>query len=303
MTSGGGTGLIEPLMFREARSPDFDEIEDAAAKIVEGLSPGATSRRGKLHAMANRVAIMTMPHGDFSGAMLMDARSLGDPVGSVEIASSAGPLRTRRKRAFRTLEAAIKRNDDAHLKALKETGIADDTLVLLQSWLETMVEARALQRNIEAARFAESAAFRQSSQTTVVNEEWDVTRLLSAVEIGQALGVTDESVRRYEKKGKLFSISRPARQRGREYPALQAWPGIVGQPLERVLEALDAVGSAAFGFFTSPNQFLGGLTPVEAMQGRMTSSRELSGGERLLVMAESDRLIAVVAAAEAFSAN
>lgn len=93
----------------------------------------------------------------------------------------------------------------------------------------------------------------------------DPVEPLTAAALGQALGnVSEEMVRAREQAGQLFSIVRPARNRGREYPAFQAWRGVAGEPLAKVLVILRAHGgTAAYGFFTSPNTELAGLTPIE----------------------------------------
>ena len=129
---------------------------------------------------------------------------------------------------------------------------------------------------------------------------------LTAAQLGQSLGdLGDESVRQRERAGKLFSVLRPGRKRGREYPAFQAWPGIVGEPLERVLSALGpASGANAYGFFTSPTDLLGGLTPIEVMLGKPLSSRKLEReATQLLSSASPERLTSVEKAAAAIAAQ
>ena len=76
-----------------------------------------------------------------------------------------------------------------------------------------------------------------------------------------------------ERAGELFSVLRTGRKRGREYPAFQAWSGIAGKPLAKVLAALgSASGAVAYGFFTSPTDLLGGVTPIEVLIGKLTNS-------------------------------
>lgn len=103
---------------------------------------------------------------------------------------------------------------------------------------------------------------------------------LSAAELGQQLGgLGDEAVRSRECQGKLFCVLEPGRKRGNLYPAFQAWPGITGTPLESVLATLSAAGvthgSVIHAFFAGTTDLLGGLTPVEALLGRLTSPRAL----------------------------
>jgi HAD domain in Swiss Army Knife RNA repair proteins len=129
---------------------------------------------------------------------------------------------------------------------------------------------------------------------------------LTASELGRALGgLGEEVVQQRERAGKVFSIYRPTRERGREYPAFQSWPTIAGEPLERVLAALGRVsGADAYGFFTSPTDLLAGLTPIEALLGHQLSPRSLeSGADKLLASASTERLGAVEKAAIAIAAQ
>jgi hypothetical protein len=129
---------------------------------------------------------------------------------------------------------------------------------------------------------------------------------LTAAELGEALGgLGDEPVRQRERAGKLFSILRPGRNRGSEYPAFQGWPGIAGEPLERAMGALGPVrGSGAYGFFTSPTDLLAGLTPIEVMLGHALSGQALEPeAAELLASAQPARLAAVENAASAIAAQ
>ncbi|WP_206060122.1 hypothetical protein, partial [Escherichia coli] len=99
----------------------------------------------------------------------------------------------------------------------------------------------------------------------------------------------------------------PALGRAREYPAFQSWDGIRGEPLHRVLTALSPAGrcsgSTAYRFFTSPNELLGGLTPIEALHGRLTRDRALhTAATMLLEMPSEERLDHVLAVASAEAA-
>jgi len=112
-------------------------------------------------------------------------------------------------------------------------------------------------------------------------------------------------VRLRERAGELFSVLRPGRKRGREYPAFQAWPGIAGKPLAQVLAALGpARGAAAYGFFTSPTDLLGGRTPIEELTGKLTIARDLEAEVQELLSAEAaERQRAVEDAAHAYAAT
>lgn len=131
----------------------------------------------------------------------------------------------------------------------------------------------------------------------------DSAESLSAVELGGLLGVTDETVRNREQAGELFSILRPGRKRGREYPAFQAWDGVTGEPLKQVLAALGRPsGPAAYGFFTSPQDTLAGLTPLEALVG--ATGREVAPeAQEFLGVDADERLGAVLEAAQTYASS
>jgi hypothetical protein len=117
-------------------------------------------------------------------------------------------------------------------------------------------------------------------------------------------GLSDETVRQREKAGELFSVLRPGRKRGREYPAFQAWPGIAGPVLAQVLGTLGQISATdVFGFFAVENDLLGQVTPVEALMGQLARTRTLeSETNELLKSPIQDRLSAVLKAAEAHAA-
>lgn len=82
-------------------------------------------------------------------------------------------------------------------------------------------------------------------------------------------GLSRADVLERERAGELFSVRRPARLRACEYPAFQAWPGIAGLPLRRVMRVLAPLGATdVYGFFAAPTELLGGLTPIEALTGK-----------------------------------
>lgn len=132
---------------------------------------------------------------------------------------------------------------------------------------------------------------------------------LTAEELGKAIGSPGErKVRELELAGELFSVLLPACNSEREYPAFQAWPGIAGAPLRRVLAALATnalpSGPDAYGFFTSATDLLDGLTPIEVLVGRVTFIREVSSDAlEFLCASAAERLAAVLRAAEAHAAS
>lgn len=134
----------------------------------------------------------------------------------------------------------------------------------------------------------------------------DPVEPLTAAALGRAIGnLTEETVLARERAGQFFSILRPARSRGREYPAFQTWPGISGEPLARVLEILRGHGgTAAYGFFTSPSRDLECLTPIEMLIGRMTNARKLELDVTVVLAAPYKiRLETVLEAAQDYAAD
>ena len=131
----------------------------------------------------------------------------------------------------------------------------------------------------------------------------DPAEALSAVQLAAVLGVTDETVRNREAAGELFSILRPGRKRGREYPAFQAWEGVAGAPLKDILAALGRpTGPVAYAFFTSAQDTLAGLSPLEALVG--LTPREVSPeAQEFLRAGAPERLAVVVQAAQTYASS
>lgn len=131
----------------------------------------------------------------------------------------------------------------------------------------------------------------------------DPAQALSAAQLATLLGVTDETVRNREAAGELFSILRPGRKRGREYPAFQTWEGVAGDPLKDILAALGhPSGPAAYAFFTSAQDALAGLSPLEALGGLMP--REVSHEAQAFLRADApERLAVVVQAAQTYASQ
>jgi len=131
---------------------------------------------------------------------------------------------------------------------------------------------------------------------------------MTAAQLGAALGgLSETAVLEREHAGELFSVRRPARQRACEYPAFQAWPGIAGLPLRRVMRVLAPLGATdVYGFFAAPTELLGGLTPIEALTGRWavgTGNRALDAeAQGLLASPMPERLEAVLHAGQALVA-
>lgn len=135
----------------------------------------------------------------------------------------------------------------------------------------------------------------------------DPFELLDAHDLGQRLGgVSDQTVRQREQQGRLFSMLKAGRLRGREYPAFQAWEGIAGAPLASVLQALGPPdGAAAYTFFATRSEDSAMLTPVEILhgyagEGAGTLSKD---AEAILGMPHERRLAGVEALARAFACD
>lgn len=266
----------------------LDTLERAVADSLSRLKPG---RRGadSLHAEMQRLAL--------TNAVLMQLAPLLSPSTVAQVVA--------RLRPSLVIDEALKKTSQAHVDALAQAGIAPPVLELLQSWFDVTVDARVVQQQIELQRVIDSLQGELAAPREDAINAADPTQPLSAAELGQALGgLTDETVRQRERASELFSIMRPGRKRGREYPAFQAWPGISGQPLAQVMSALGgASGTAAYGFFTSPTDLLGGLTPIEAMLGRLTTRRAIEPSAReLLDASDEERLRAVIKTAQAHAA-
>jgi hypothetical protein len=142
-----------------------------------------------------------------------------------------------------------------------------------------------------------------ASEARALLAQMDPQQAVSATELAKLLGVSDETVRNREQAGELFSLLRPGRKRGREYPVFQTWEGIRGEPLQRILEALGAPGGAqSHAFFTSPNVTLGGLSPLQALMGFASNSV----GDQVLELLQAsteERQAAVLDAARAYAAD
>lgn len=99
---------------------------------------------------------------------------------------------------------------------------------------------------------------------------------LTANDFATLLGMSEKAIRRRHHDGKLIAISLEGREPGRGFPVFQAWPGIEGKPLERILKALGYLGplqntgapaAQVYQFFTGMHELLGGLTPIQVLTG------------------------------------
>ncbi|MEN3291993.1 MAG: hypothetical protein V7642_1246 [Burkholderiales bacterium] len=183
-----------------------------------------------------------------------------------------------------------------------------DTLGALDKLIEQRVNEQVnaifqkLARNAEQA--ASGVAIPAASVVPQPADAADVrSDMLTANQIGAALGVSDETVRLREQQGELFAVLQPGRKRGRQYPGFQLWPGVAGEPLKRVLARLGGRGASAYQFLTSRNMDLASLSPLQVLSGRGMTPSDQVDAQDLLALCDADRLAAVERAANAFAAS
>jgi hypothetical protein len=268
----------------------FQQMEQQVAQMLGELTPGREGSAA-FHARLRTAARLQMT-------------AVGMPFMS-RATGVAEPLASRGDYSSGVIDAALRKVTDAHVAALRDAGLSGEVLEVLQSLLDVTVETRLLQRELEIGRAALPVG-RDGGKSAPSPTGRDPAAPLSAAELGQALGgLSDETVRLRERAGELFSILRPGRKRGREYPAFQAWPGISGDPLAMLLQVLGRPnGTVAYGFFTSRSDLLAGLTPVEVLLGDTADSSRAADDDalRLLQAKAAARFEAVKSAAEAHAA-
>jgi len=269
---------------------EFQQIEQRVARMLEEFTPGRAGSAA-FHARL-RTAARLQPTAT-------GLPSIFRATGVAEPQAPHGDY------GSSVIDAALGKVTDAHIAALRDAGLSGEVLEVLQSLLDVTVETRLLQRELEIGRAALPAG-RDGGMSAPTPTGMDPSAPLSAAELGRALGgLSDETVRLRERAGELFSILRPGRKRGREYPAFQAWPGISGEPLAALLKALGRpTGTVAYGFFTSRNELLAGLTPVEVLLGDTANSSRVADDDalRLLRSMAAERFEAIKSAAEAYAA-
>jgi hypothetical protein len=171
--------------------------------------------------------------------------------------------------------------------------------------IERLVQSRAaekvleaLQRMLQEQRQGDSAAVAPGLATALDDE--DVAVMLDANDFAARAGISDQTVRNWEKAGKLFSVLGPMRSRGRLYPAFQLRPSVRDSPLERILEELgDLDGASKYQFFTTPVEHLAGLSPLDVLRGTVLTGDTPERARRLLSLETSERTAAVLRAAKA----
>jgi hypothetical protein len=197
-----------------------------------------------------------------------------------------------------TLANAVQESDQIK-SILREHGISGDVLELMEAWIKLQAAVQVEQQRPVATPVASPVR----PEGGVAGDPFEA---LSAADLSLRLGgLVAETVRLRERRHALFSTLPPGRERGREYPAFQAWPGVAGAPLRQVLRALNQPdGAAAYGFFSSTAPELEGLTPVEALCGQLVEHRPLGVGAQALLAADADmRLDAICGAARVYAAD
>lgn len=91
--------------------------------------------------------------------------------------------------------------------------------------------------------------------------------LVSAEELGKALGISRQAVHKGAKAGRLFAVEAGGREH--YYPTFLADQELRANGLEDVLSILAGeTGWSRWLFFTTPSGALGGTTPLEALRQR-----------------------------------
>jgi hypothetical protein len=200
---------------------------------------------------------------------------------------AASPVATELKKVDEALVTVRSRVREA----LAQGGLSEQLADILIEYVDVKVTAEKAVADIVGEAERQLAARR------------DPAEALSAAQLAAVLGVTDETVRNREAGGELFSILRPGRKRGREYPVFQTWEGVAGAPLKEILAALGRpAGPVAYAFFTSPQDTLGGLSPLEALVG--LTPREVSPeAQEFLRAGAPERLAVVVQAAQTYASS
>jgi len=212
----------------------------------------------------------------------------------------------------REIDEALARMQADCARTLERAGLAHDVVSMILTLVNVTADARSAKQQIALKQKAlqQSAAIATAPARQAAAPE-DPVEPLSAAELGARLALHEQTVRTRERDGKLFSILRAGRRRGQEFPAFQAWPGVAGEPLERVLAALvpdgesDPVpGPQAYGFFTSPTDLLAELAPLEVLIGRTQSERSLSAAAHAaLALPAPERVALVVKTAQTIAAS
>lgn len=305
MTSAYDQPTLVPTSVTKTNLADLSSAavqraEDSVAKFFDLTVPG------KHDTSEVRIVYMVTPqaHGASPVATVLH--------GEVKPSQFVGSVDLHTARTAPGVRQALERVNQRYRDLLvDQAGLSARMVEILDEWLEVKAEAHALQRDLERARVALATPI--AAPMSAVTVAGDPMAPLSAAELGGHLHIGDEAVRHRERAGELFSVLRPGRKRGREYPAFQAWPEMAeetspaGAVLHQVLRELGAPktdGAALYGFFAARNDLLGDLTPVEVLAGHLCTPRALDDElAQLLASPAERRVLAVVSAARAYAAD
>ncbi len=309
---------------RATSAVDLDNLELEIAKQMVVRRPGTRAGDSVAFTTAigevvwpENVASLTLTAPQMAAIAAAEAARAVDPqIETIaRAATSAAYSQSPRKAVANdaaSIADAMRHVQSDFVDRLESAGLGREIALAVLELVNVTADAKVVQQQIVSKRVelaSNAAAPKTGSSVRVVAS--DPMQSLSANELGERLGLHEQTVRTREREGKLFSILRAGRQRGQEFPAFQAFPGVVGKPLEDTLAALvppgqtrPVSGPEAYGFLTSPTDLLADLSPVEVLLGRQLSSRVL-GAEAAAVLRDTPeaRLQLVLDTARAMAAS
>lgn len=258
-------------------------------ELLNEVEGGQPSQRYLLTYCRNVAHVATI--GNLGTTLNLSCSSAADVWNSAAEAAVGAVFRQRRNE-IDLITGAIERARNDVIADLAKVGLPPEVADRLVGYVEKKVSTDLALSEIVAG------------EARALYEGRDPAEAVGAAELGALLGVSDETVRNREQAGELFSILRPGRKRGKEYPAFQAWEGIAGEPLKQLLDALRRpTGPGAYAFFTSPQATLAGLSPIEALLGFCRAQGVSDEVREFLGKSEPQRLAAVIAAARTYAAE
>lgn len=138
---------------------------------------------------------------------------------------------------------------------------AAEDLRRLRVLLDGIEAAQVRARNLHALENARQRA------ATIKHDLVAKGELVSADDLGKALGISRQAVHKGAKAGRLFAIEAGGREH--YFPTFLADQDLRANGLEEVLSILaNETGWSKWLFFTMPSGTLGGATPLEALRQR-----------------------------------
>jgi len=291
-----GFGLRMPLKGLD----ELERLEDVAAHALEHRKPGERFRIEEFRELVASLESSSYLH-IFPVGLALPALAAHAVEPYAESSSDGTRLWFSKKARTNPLALALKHSEDNHADALVRAGVATETVDIMRSWFETLSVGNAIQSEIQTSRLLMLSRMDDLDDAVHPLVGRDPSEALGIAAYAEMLGLSTETVRRREREGHVISFLSAHRKRGRSYPVFQTWEGISGEPLREVLSHLPDAGAQAFAFFTAINDTLGGLTPIEALVGKLTTVRDVGDGKRLLEEDDAARRAAVIAAADLFS--